>query len=492
MPKTFPRNSKPPVGGISLTAPEAQLPLTYATALDNMTITGGRVASRRGYVVTDSLTGPLDTTGALASFEINGSSTLIGASGGEVRTVLPSNTLLESGFTSDAWRWTTQSGNLIGVNGTAYRRFDGATWQAAPLLAGITAGNTNTFTGPFAGVISHNERVYLWPEDSTTFYYLEPAAVQGEVFQFPLGNLGNVRGKIVEIATWTVNAAHGSNDVLVILTSKGDAVIYEGIDPSDATDWRLMGRYKMPDVLPGGRSTVKRGADLLVMTTEGTISMTSVLRSGDEVAEGDGISPTMPLEAEWADYSTPLRTCTELDGTGQVIVFNSVDETGATRQVVYGQQQGAPTTWSGLDAVAWASFSNGLYFMDSAGRVCQITGNSDEGKEIEISYQSGFSDPLGGQNVKVVAVQYKFRTVGTINVSTSIGSDWQENEILTGPACFSPDVRGDGSKGQTIDAAMGVSGAGSVFQLRAQFTNGGESLEWMGTKFFMKSQARRL
>ncbi|MFK7943727.1 MAG: hypothetical protein AB8B85_12555 [Paracoccaceae bacterium] len=492
MPKTFPRNSKPPVAGISLTDPEAQLPLTHALALDNMTITGGKVRSRRGYTVTDTLTAPLNTTGSLASFEINGNSTLIGTSGGEVRTVLPANTLLEAGFTSDAWRWTTQSGNLLGVNGTEFRRYDGTTWATPTLTTGVTAGNLNTYTGPFVGVISHNERVYLWPEDSTTFYYLDAAAVQGEVFQFPLGNLGNVRGKIVEIATWTVNAAHGSNDVLVILTSKGDAVIYEGIDPSDATDWRLMGRYKMPDVLPGGRSTVKRGADLLVMTTEGTISMTSVLRSGDEVAEGDGISPSMPLEAEWADFSTPLRTCTELDGTGQVIVFNAVDETGATRQVIYGQQQGAPTTWSGLDAVAWASFSNGLYFMDAAGRVCQLTGAADNGAEITITYQSGFSDPLGGQNVNVVSVQYKFRTSGTINVSTSLGSDWQENTVLTGPVCFSPDLRGDGTTGTTIDAAMGVAGAGSVFQLRAQFTNGRETLEWMGTKFFMKSQAQGL
>lgn len=488
MRSAFPVPSAAPEGGLNLSRSEVRLPFEFAVELDNWTISADGLFSRKGYTVSYEAGVPTNGQGTLVAFEINGNDALICGCGGRVAIVSGTPAILGAGFTSDRWSTTTQSGNLLMVNGVDYRRWDGTNF----LTPALTAAGTNTYIGPFVGVVSHNEHVYFWPEDSTSFYHLEPASVQGNIYEFPMGNLGNVRGRIVEMASWTVNAMHGSNEVLVILTSKGDAVIYEGIDPTDSTDWRLMGRYKLPAPLSGGRATVKYGADLLVMTCEGVVSMTDVLRANPE-EKVLGFKPeTQPLEQSWAGNAIEPTTSAHLDEAGEVLLFQFTDDDGNTRQITHGLGAGAATTWSGITALDWENLGKSLYFLNNFGQVCIVEGDSDNGDPITLTHASGWISPARSQQANLKSVEYSVRCDGDFQLTAAAGSDFNENLQFPGFTRFSSPTLGSGQTSNSFRAGVGLAGSASNMQLRTVINNQGNKIQWIGSRFILKGQGKKL
>ena len=78
------------------------------------------------------------------------------------------------------------------------------------------------------------------------------------------------------------------------MSSGGDVVVYQGIDPM-AADFTLVGRYYVGKPL-GRRCMCRYGSDLLILTAEGLIPMSRLLglRDGGSPVE---VRPTDDLES---------------------------------------------------------------------------------------------------------------------------------------------------------------------------------------------------
>ena len=140
---------------------------------------------------------------------------------------------------------------------------------------------TSTGANPeqFDGVLAHHDRLYFWKTGGDLeFYYGDVGAISGALERFPLSRLGSVTGRVAALVSMTLDAGHGMNDVLAVFTTTGQIVVYEGLDPSDAEDWRLTGRVQ--GAAPLGRNAfVQVGADIWMVSARGIVSVGESLRS---------------------------------------------------------------------------------------------------------------------------------------------------------------------------------------------------------------------
>lgn len=171
---------------------------------------------------------------------------------------------------------TTAGGTfLMAVNGQdKMQYYDGSTWSVD--------GGTYTITGvDTADCININlfkNRIWMIEQDTLSAWYLPTTAIQGAAVEFPLGGVANLGGSLVAMATWTIDAGYGVDDLAVFITSKGEIIVYRGTDPSSAATFALVGVWHVGYPV-GVRCWMKYGADLLVITQDGVMPMSAGLQS---------------------------------------------------------------------------------------------------------------------------------------------------------------------------------------------------------------------
>lgn len=175
-------------------------------------------------------------------------------------------------LTSKYWSHTmlTSAANsyLFMVNGAdSAVHWNGTTWTN-PVITNVTSSTLRTVT---------NHKSRLWFTVGTLLaWYLPNNSVAGAASSFDLGPLAKRGGHLVNIATWTRDGGLGPDDYIVFLTSKGEAIVYAGTDPSSASTWGLVGTFQLPPPV-GRRCMVRVGADLIVMTVRGLIPMSQAM-----------------------------------------------------------------------------------------------------------------------------------------------------------------------------------------------------------------------
>lgn len=201
-----------------------------------------------------------------------------------------------SGLNASApyWQYTSQTAGtggvsyLVCVNGSDFPRlYDGITWitasqSASPSGPGVFKNVDNNGAAvniqTFVDVILHQQRLWFVRENSTTAYYCEIAQAGGNLNAFDFGSFFPRGGKLQKLASWTIDTGGGTQSLLVAISSKGDAVIYQGANPADATSWSMLGRYELGSPV-GRRCTTAFQGDLLVLTQDGQYAMSKYLQS---------------------------------------------------------------------------------------------------------------------------------------------------------------------------------------------------------------------
>lgn len=145
---------------------------------------------------------------------------------------------------------------------------DGST---SPALSGVTLSDIN-YVNVYKG------RLFFLFRDSLAFGYLSAGAAGGAIATFPLDAEAKRGGRLVAMASWTRDAGDGQDDVAVFLTSEGEAIIYQGNDPSNAVNWGKVGTFFIGRPL-GNRCVMQYGGDLLVLTENGIFPLSSALQT---------------------------------------------------------------------------------------------------------------------------------------------------------------------------------------------------------------------
>lgn len=316
---------------------------------------------------------------------------------------------------------------VFGVNATDDLWYYNGTTFTSVATYTIGAGPSTIATNKFSYVAPHQRALFFIEKDSMNFYYLPINQISGAINLFPLGGLFKAGGKLVAMGSWTVDGGDGQNDLAVFVTSEGQAAIYLGTDPSDASKWALQGVYTVGKPL-GHRPLVNIGGDLAIMTTFGLVSMSQVLKAG---TVNEKTTYTGQVAALYRQYARAYESAEGWEAIVNphlsMLVLNIPNTTtlGKT-QLAMNMVTGAWTEFNGWDAKAWELFGQNLYagFGTTLGKTWTET--DDNGARIQAVVQLAwnFLKPRTARKT-LKLIRFFIRLGGQIRLWGAVDSDFE-------------------------------------------------------------------
>lgn len=316
---------------------------------------------------------------------------------------------------------------LNGVDKPLY--YDGTNWVAVdgvstPALTGIT-------TTDLIAASIHKGRLFFIEKNSLSFWYLSAGVAGGALTEFSLAGVAQEGGFLMAMGSWTIDAGNGPDDRAVFVTSEGEVLVYAGTNPSSATDWGLVGLYKIGKPL-GRRCLSKIAGDLLIITQNGVFPMSAAIQS-ETIDYKLAISFKIENAFNEASrsYGSNFGWKAQLYPTQSAILINvPIAEDGAHEQYVMNTITKSWCKFKAWDAEDFAQFNNELYYVDGTKVVKAWTGSSDNGANITYYAKCAFS--YFGDMVHVKKFKM-FKPVlgvnGSISFLTDIDVDFSDNPI---------------------------------------------------------------
>lgn len=191
--------------------------------------------------------------------------------------LIDKNKVTITGATSSEYNGTY----VINVTGASTFEYTMASTPAAnaTVVGTYTVyGLTGVDSSTLANINLFKNRLYYVQENSLDFWYGGVDEISGALTKFPLGGVARNGGYLQAIGTWTLDAGYGVDDLLVAVTSMGEIIVYKGSNPSDPTDWSLVGVWQMGQTF-SRRCFFKYSGDLLLLTQDGLVPLSAALQS---------------------------------------------------------------------------------------------------------------------------------------------------------------------------------------------------------------------
>ena len=242
--------------------------------------------------------------------------------------------------------------------------------------------NANTLTG----VHSHKNRVYYWTGTSQNFYYSATVdTFTGNFTKFPVGLVGTFGGNILSIGSISLDGGEGVDDLLAIIMTSGEVIIYSGSNPS--SDFALVGTFRLAEPVLEKRGIAKLGGDLIVMTKEGYLPLSQVIRQDLVGNKAAAISEKIrgTVIAQVAETGTSQGWQIFVSPDGDKVYFNYPTSDAATdpyNQHVFNPIIRAWCIFENLPAIVWGQFNGDTYFGGAGGKVFKVGGDADLGENI--------------------------------------------------------------------------------------------------------------
>lgn len=316
------RNAKhyvfpPMLEGMRQDIPEQTLNPTQASYLSNWYVDERGLRQRPGRRVVRSGGGisprtllnleTADATGQLWSLEQKKLQRLRTVSSASVSVVASVSAL---GLQSNTYSWHTVVSDGFGWAvprnvGRPLRIGTDSTVSAPAWTTAATASNSADPT-QFVGVHIFKSRGYWWrqsgAQNSLAFWYGAQANTTAlDVEKFDLQYVARRGGYIMSINSWSQDGGDGPDDYLVITTSAGEVLIYQGSAP-DQADWALVGVYQIPRPIDMN-CFVSRAGKLIVATEQDYITLPDDL--ADRIRPPSPLGPDLQKVARQVGFSTP-------------------------------------------------------------------------------------------------------------------------------------------------------------------------------------------
>lgn len=493
-----------PVGGWNVRDALAAMPPQDAIVLDNWFPGLGSVRTRAGG------TAYANTLGASVKtlFEFNAKSTrkFLAMANGKIWDISATGAgvSLATGFASDIWDCAqfddASGGARMGlVNGSdAPQQYDGTTVSAMTISgSGLTPALLN-------GVQIHKARSYFWDDRTQDFWYSATNALGGVLTKFPLGRLPNTGGNLMAMTTWSLDAGNGPQDNAVFVMNSGVVLIYAGSDPGVATDWLLIGRYNLGAPI-SKRAIKKIGADVVVATKSGYVSLAQIFKSNDFNETSSAISTKIRQAAidAAASFGALFGWHLQHYPNGNYALINVPTSTTDFQQHVFNTETQSWCRFTGQNALCWGLYNDNLYYGTAAGTVLKAdSGTSDNGATIQCNSQTAWNY-LESESVTkrltalrlsmrrqaasltyLVGVAFDYKALlTTINQSLTdfSGSTWPLWEAS--PWDTQPWGGGDLTSNQWCSA----SGSGYVVSIATQMQLNSQRVEWLATNYLVEA-----
>ena len=403
-----------PSGGWNTRDPVSQMSPKDAVVLNNLIPDTNGVSIRPGYVQYVQLVSSSFMTNTLIAWKTQFGERLIAAApvSASSHTLFDASTstvlTIKSGYVGSRWRAGVMSGRMALVNGAdqpqelSYAPGTGTTVRDLP----ISGGNPNPEALKHIHIFK--SRSYFATGTEPAFWYSAVNALGGSLTRFPIDRVASTSGNVIDINSWTRDGGDGPDDFFVIFLDTGEVIAYAGSNPGDATDWALVGRYKLGRVLTstqfGGKLHVVTDQDYNILPddllTEGVGTPSKLSGAArDAVArdQSDNWQVFFDAELGWRIVNVPYGAKREQHVTNL--------RTGGPCRLTY-------------PANCWAKYNGELYFGGSSATVYRIRKGDDAGAAIEWACQQAFTD-FNDQRNKVVN---NYRPLWSVEGSFTLGS----------------------------------------------------------------------
>ena len=493
-------NIPAPVGGLNDRDSLADMPPQDAVILENWWPLPSKLRVRNGSV--DWATGFSLAVNTIVEYAPpSGSNELFAASGDSIFNVTnpgPIGVAEVTGLSSSRWQdasMTTPGGNFLYLfNGVDDPQlYDGTTWQAvnngsAPIA--ITGVNTSLL---IQGCVFKN-RLWMVENASMRAWYLPTTQVGGAAVQYDLGSIFTRGGYLVGMYSWTIDAGSGADDHAVFLSSNGEIAVYDGSDPGNAMDWRLVGLFYL-GVPIGRRCAVKYGGDLLILCERGVLPLGASLLSSaidrrtaitDKIQNGIAAA----VQANRNSFGWQLTIVPQQNA----LILNVPTENGMNYQYAMNSISGAWTKFTGWQAHTFRNTLSGLYFGDANSVKLAWEGNSDGQNLIVADGLPSFQDfGSSAQNKSFTMVRPFLQTDGRPSVLYSINGDYVPQEP-TGTLSYTPPggmvwgsmVWGSMIWGGSLTQLSIWNAVGGIYRaaaIRLKVQSNSSNVEWAATSY---------
>lgn len=253
------------------------------------------------------------------------------------------------------------------------------TWAAVAMGAGATQ-ISGVDPASFRFITVFKGRVWALTADTGDLWYSSTGALFGAYTKFALGSKLRAGGSLVGAWNWTYDGGNGIDDALVVVSSGGDVLIYQGTDPASATSFSLRGVWYAGNLPYGRRIANNFGGELLLLTQVGILPL-SKLVVGANVDDGmqystfrvgslfNQLMASHSTEKGWAMVLAPEDNA--------LVVTVPTGVAVATEQLVMSLANKAWSRYRDLPIYSAESFKGQLYFGTTDGRVCINTGYVD-------------------------------------------------------------------------------------------------------------------
>lgn len=494
-----------PVGGWNARDSLAEMPATDAATMQNWFPLTTECMLRKGY--TRYATGISGQVESILTYYGGTTTTMFAVANGSFYDVTAGGAVgaaVVSGKSNSRWNYTnisTAGGNfLYAANGIDDPLlYDGATWTvitgvSTPAITGVT---TSTLRSP----IVFKNRLFFIGDSTLKTWYLPSISVGGAAASVDVSAVAQKGGYIVAHSTWTIDAGTGVDDYYVMVTSRGEVIIYQGTDPSSANTWALKGVWALGAPV-GDRCLYKIGGDILYMSQDGLVPLSGALQSSrvnPRVALTDKIQFAASTAA--SAYSGNFGWSMLYFAPENMLILNvPIAEGSGQQQYVMNTISKSWALFSGWEANCWELFNDMPYFGGNGYVGKAWNGNVDDTANIDglcIQAFSSFSQP--GNLKRWTMTRPILRTNGTPAILQSMNVDFNIS-ASTSPLSFTPTLSGSWDSGLWDTALWGadlnivqswqsVSGIGYYGAPQMQLSSQGIDVRWVSTDIVYETGA---
>jgi hypothetical protein len=443
--------------GLFAEAKTAEMSGLFASELSNLTSNGVALE-----VVRSHSFGPLNETALRRiPFEFSGFSQYIEIRSSRVNSGIAT---IERAVAETASHGYISSQAVIVDGEGAPLTFDGTAFtERVWTLSDGTDQNT------LDGVVIHQDRPFFWRYGGPLeFYYGGVGAVQGELTRFPLGRLGNITGTIRAMVSLTLDAAENPNDALCIMTSTGDIVIFEGLDPGDAEDWRLAGRVRTaPPISREG--FVKVGGDVWMITPSGLVSITDSYRRGTLALVGNVSRPVAKLIRERTEAGTGDWQL-HVSADGSHIIVNHYLNGEATQFVYHPENQVWET--ASYPAKRWHNLNLKTHFTAPNGTWGVLETTRETSEPVKAIWETGWFNLRRASGISYVRPTIIAKAPMRVKVIVLSDHDGTKADIAEAEQeiVVEPDEPGVENENIALNEEFATDAVGRSFQIRLEIT----------------------
>lgn len=307
----------------------------------------------------------------------------------------------------------TVTGSISGASGVVYDIIVSSPTEGALILTGVTgtfqdneiltgslggaatSASIDTILSPGvdfgAGVTSadmsfvwvYKNALYFIRKDSLSFYYLPVDSVGGTATEVSLAGVLTIGGKLTIGHGWSLDTGQGGglSEQCAFISDEGEVAIYQGLSPAPDQGWGIVGVYRIGALL-GDKAFVRAGADLLISTSIGMVSLAQAIQRSVAAIAPQAVSN--PINDLWSSAQLTRGTTNwqaVLWPEGQMIAVSPTVGTGGEAPVMYvvNANTMAWCRFTNWNALCFGTFQGGLYFGSPNGQVfrANVSGYDD-------------------------------------------------------------------------------------------------------------------